>query len=234
MARHPRKLILDDGATFHITWQCHNRSFFLEQNWAKSLYYNLLLKNKKRFGVKIYSYCFMSSHPHLTGQCRTQHELSKFMQVVNTRFALAVNKFYHRVGQAIRDRFISPQVKDDESLRKVMAYIDLNPVRSKIVRKPGQYRFCSYRHYALGESDPLLDSCPAYEELGETPKQRQLRYQQMVEAVFQEKQHSRTDDYQKNCFIGDPDWVKARYEKILTHQRVLRLARLRAVGHMRR
>jgi putative transposase len=176
----------------------------------------------------------MSSHPHFTGQCRTQGELSKFMQVVNTRFALAVNKFYGRWGQAIRDRFVSPQIKDDENLRRVMAYIDLNPVRSKIVKQPPHYHYCSYRHYAFGEPDPLLDPCPAYEELGDTPKQRQAQYRKMVEAVLEEVRPPHTDNHRRACFIGDPEWVKTRYEKLLAYERSLRLIRNNSATPMRR
>jgi len=222
MARYPRRLIIDDGATFHITWRAHNRSFFLEHEWAKKFYYHLLLRNKRKFGLAIYSYCFMSSHPHFTGKCRTQKELSCFMQVVNTGFATAANRFYKRTGQVIQDRFASPQIENDCHLWNVMAYIDLNPVRAKMVRKPTEYSYCSYNYYAHGKPDKLIDPCPAYESLGATPQERQKRYREMVETIMCEDGLAREQKYSTGCFIGDPAWVVRRYEKIKNHLQLMK------------
>ena len=52
----PRYLIICDDSYFHVTWLCHNKDRLLQQDWAKKLYYNLLLKYKDRHGVEIYSY----------------------------------------------------------------------------------------------------------------------------------------------------------------------------------
>ncbi|MFO1464066.1 MAG: hypothetical protein U1F66_09820 [bacterium] len=65
----PRYAILSNGSTFHITWQYLNKSWLMKSDAAKKLYYDLLLKYKDRYRVQIYSYCFMSNHPHLTGLC---------------------------------------------------------------------------------------------------------------------------------------------------------------------
>jgi len=44
MAYRPRYTIVCDGCSFHVTWQCHNHEWFLREEWAKQLYYDLLLK----------------------------------------------------------------------------------------------------------------------------------------------------------------------------------------------
>ncbi len=61
MAYLPRNQIIWDGAIFHVTWQCHNHSWLLEKDWAKQLYYDLLLKYKDRYQVVFYSYHFMNN-----------------------------------------------------------------------------------------------------------------------------------------------------------------------------
>jgi hypothetical protein len=50
----PRYAILFDRSTFHVTWQCHNKDWLLESDWAKRLYYSLLLRFKERYRVQIY------------------------------------------------------------------------------------------------------------------------------------------------------------------------------------
>lgn len=229
--RYPRRLIISDDSLFHVTWQCHNNSFFLEERWSKELYRRLLIKYKARFGIVIYSYCFMSSHPHLAGHCETREGLSKFMQVVNTRFAVEINRVYGRKGQAVRDRFKSPQIESPEHLWNVLKYIDLNPVKAGLVERPEEFEYSSYRFYAFGESDPLVDACPAYLELAGTPEQRQRMYRSMVEAVLnaENSESSSEDDPDESRFgglcIGNPTWVFARYEEIRAYRRAESRAR---------
>lgn len=126
----PRGSILTDRSTFHITWQCHNRSWLLESDWAKSFYYKMLLKFKDRYQVKIYSYCFMSNHPHLTGYCESKKLLSDLFRVVNSLFARAYNQRAKRRGQVVMDRF-------------------------NMVKHPKEYRWTSFHFYAYGKQDPL-------------------------------------------------------------------------------
>lgn len=213
MPRVPRYFIISDDAQFHITWQCHNKSWFLRSESSKQLYYNLLLKYKSQYNVKIYSYSFMSSHPHLTGYCSTQKGLSDFMRVVNSIFAQHINRVEKRCGQAIRDRFKSPQIQDDEHLFKVMMYVDLNPVRAKMVRHPGNYKWTSYHYYAHGTPDPLIDPAPIYLMLGATPKERQEAYRRHVQKYLQEEGLIK-HNYSCVHAIGNPEWVLPRQQII--------------------
>lgn len=206
MPSQPRYLILDDHSVFHITWQCHNQDWLLKSQWAKSLYYNLLLRYKKRYQVQIYSYCFMSNHPHLSGYCQSKTLLSDFFRLVNSSFARAYNQKYKRRGQVVMDRFKSPRIETDADLLKVMHYIDLNPKRAKMVDHPKDYHWSSYGYYAHGKKDPLIDPAPIYLELGEMPKQRQRAYRKMVEFILQNDWKEK-QPYSSVPFIGSPQWV---------------------------
>lgn len=59
-------------------------------------------------------------------------------------------------------------------------YIELNPVRAKLVEKPEDYRWSSYRVYAYEESNALIDMNPLYETLGKTKEERQISYRDFV------------------------------------------------------
>lgn len=225
MAYLSRQDIIFDGSTFHITWQCHNGSWFLESDDAKQIYYDLLLKYKERYGVSFYSYCFMSSHPHLTGKITNVEGLSRLMQLVNSQFAKKINKTMNRRGQVIMDRYKSPVIQTDEQLLRVMAYVDLNPQRAKMVKHPKNYKWSSYNYYAYGKDDPLLTPAPSYLALGFTSEQRMFAYRNMVEEVMAdyglEKQN-----YSTTCCIGNPDWVAKRYKEIKQIQKAKRMAYL--------
>ena len=223
MAYLARQDIIYDGATFHVTWQCHNYSWFLEDDDAKQVYYDLLLKYKHRYGVRFYSYCFMSNHPHLTGYTETVEGLSRLMQTVNSQFAKKINKIMGRRGQVIMDRFKSPVIQTDEALLKVMTYGDTNPNRARMISHPKDYRWCSYRYYAYGEDDQLITPAPSYMALGGTAEERRKAYRAMVDSMITADILTK-HNYSKTYCIGNPDWVQKHYTEIKEIQRAKRLA----------
>lgn len=225
MAYLARRDIIYDGSTFHITWQCHNFEWFLKEDDAKQIYYDLLLKYKDRYGVCFHSYCFMSNHPHLTGRAERVEGISRLMQTVNSQFARKINKALKRRGQVVMDRFKSPVIQTDEALLNVITYGDLNPQRARMVSHPKDYRWSSYRHYAYGEKDPLITDAPLYLAFGKTQRERQLRYRNMVNTIIAEYGLEKLN-YSKTHYIGDPAWVKKNYEAIKEIQREKRLAYL--------
>jgi len=77
-----RYQIIDDQAYFHVTWKCHNQNWLLRWNWAKQIYYDLLLKYKNKYGVTIHAYSFMDNHPHIIGKLRSKEEFSQFFHIV--------------------------------------------------------------------------------------------------------------------------------------------------------
>ncbi len=227
MAYLPRNQIIWDGAIFHVTWQCHNYSWLLEKDWAKQLYYDLLLKYKNRYQVVFYSYHFMDNHIHLSGKIEgSKEEFSGLFRIVNALFAKGVNKRLKRRGQVVMDRFKSPVIQTDESLLHVMHYHDLNSYRAKKVKHPKEYNWSSYHHYARGKRDPLIVSAPSYLGLGETDKIRQGIYQNQVERILAEEGFEKKA-YSKTQYIGNPDWVAKRYSEIQETRKLKRLAYLK-------
>ena len=217
MPSYPRHLIIHDGATFHLTWQCHNKSWFLKENWAKQLYYNLLLKWKNYYGVTLYAYNLMDSHPHLVGKTEKREGISHLMRRVNCIFAKMINKAKGRRGQVVMDRFKSPNIQSDEHLLNVMTYIDLNPCRANKVKHPSKYKWSSYNFYAFGTKDPLVTPAPTYLALANIDKERQKIYRDMVEELIEDG--LKKQEYSRVHFIGNPDWVKSNHDALKEEMR---------------
>lgn len=207
----PRNAVLEDGSTFHATWQCHNRDWLLKSRWAKQIYYDLLLKYKDRYKVQIYSYCFMDNHPHISGRLSSLELFSGFFRVVNSTFARIYNREKKRRGQVVMDRFKSPRIQTDAHLLKVMLYIDLNPKRAGKVRHPMENQFSSFAYYAAGKEDPLITPAPSYLELGSTPEKRREAYRDLVEEILRDDWKQKKP-YSSVPFIGNPDWVIRKSE----------------------
>lgn len=71
-------------------------------------------------------------------------DLSAFMKELKLRFTLAYNNRSGRSGTLWEGRFKSVLIGPGEALRAVAAYIDLNPVRAGLAKRPEDYRWCSY------------------------------------------------------------------------------------------
>ena len=71
-------------------------------------------------------------------------DLSAFMKELKLRMTLAYNFSSGRSGALWDGRFKSLLVAGGEALRAVAAYIDLNPVRAGLVKRPEDYRWSSY------------------------------------------------------------------------------------------
>lgn len=226
---YPRYVLIWDGCTVHVTWQCHNFSRLLRPQWAKQAYYDLLCKYKDRYHVAIHSYDFMSNHPHLTASLQgTKEEFSALVRTVNSQFARLVNRRLGRRGQVCMDRFKSPVIQNDEIHLHVMAYGNLNPVRAGITTHPRYYRWTSYHYYAHGKADPLLTPAPVYLTLGATPPERQRAYQQMIDEILT-AEGLRRKPYSTDWFLGDPAWVVERYATLHQYREIKsHLARSRA------
>ena len=75
---------------------------------------------------------------------RRMHDLSEFMKSLLERFTKWFNRAHSRSGTLWEDRFKSVIVESGTAARTMAAYIDLNPVRARMVADPAEYRWSSY------------------------------------------------------------------------------------------
>ena len=73
------------------------------------------------------------------------HDLSWFMRLLKQRFARWFNAFHKTFGTLWAERFTSVIVEGEgEALLATCAYVDLNPVRARLVSDPKDYRWSGY------------------------------------------------------------------------------------------
>ena len=72
-------------------------------------------------------------------------DVSAFIKTLKQRYSMSYNARYKRTGTLWEERFKSVLVENGENAKAaVAAYIDLNPVRAKIVKDPKDYRWSGY------------------------------------------------------------------------------------------
>ena len=81
------------------------------------------------------------------------HDLSWFVRLLRQRFARWYNAHHKTFGTLWAERFTSVIVEGNgEALLATCAYVDLNPVRAKLVEDPKDYRFSGYGEAVGGKS----------------------------------------------------------------------------------
>ncbi len=73
-------------------------------------------------------------------------------------------------------RYRATLIDTERYLLTCMRYIELNPVRARMVGHPRDYPWSSYRAHAQGKEDPLLSDHELYRRLGRSGKARQAAY----------------------------------------------------------
>ncbi len=206
MSRPSRKAVLGDGrCTVHLVIRAHNRAHLFRDDAVKEELYRLLLRFKREHKILLHHYVFMDNHVHLVLYLEETKGLSDFMREVFGRLGRFINKRSGRSGRVFGERARTPVIQDRRYLFAVMRYIDQNPVRAGITKKAHQYRWSSFRHYAFGESDELIDDAPDYLELSPVAARRRLMYLEMLGQVIGRGERP-VPEYTTWYFIGDEGW----------------------------
>jgi len=154
----PRKLrTWFPGAVYHITCRGNRRQNIYLNAQDKQVFLNYLLEVKQKCKFEVLTYCLMDNHYHLQLETSTI-EISRIMQLLNTRYAIYFNKRYELVGHLFQGRYGSEIIDSHTYMLDVSRYIHLNPVRAGIFRSPGDYVWSSYLNYLGVKNDALVNT----------------------------------------------------------------------------
>jgi REP element-mobilizing transposase RayT len=117
------------------------------------LFIGLLADLPRRFAVRIHGYALMPNHFHLMLESN-EGRLSRAMAYLLARYTVESNRRHDWDGPVFRGRFHSRPVYEDQHWLHLLAYVHLNPVRSRLEMRLGQYRWTSHRFYAGTETPP--------------------------------------------------------------------------------
>ncbi len=213
MPRVPRSRLVGRGTTHHCFWRSHNRSPVFDSDDSRLRFIQLLAKYKERHGIRILSYCLMTTHPHVVCMSeRGQRDFSAFWKVVNQCFARWSNRRTGGRGQVVMERLGSPRVQPGGRHElEAMIYGDLNPVRAGMVRRPGEWPWSSHAHYASGRSDPLVSDSPAYVSLGRCAAERRIAYLRLFRGVMAWRARRQRRDLTRGPFFGSRAWIRLAF-----------------------
>ena len=173
----PRKsrLVLP-GVPLHIYQRGNNGIPCFVERRDKELYLGLLAELAPRHHCAIHAYVLMTNHVHILLTPTSDDGASRLIKNVGERYVAYFNRSQHRTGGLWDGRFNSCLIDSETYLFTCYRYIELNPVRARMVSHPSEYEWSSYMTNAEGEASALITPHPQFAGLSADIVERQRRY----------------------------------------------------------
>ena len=166
MARIARVVLPDVP---HLVTQRGNRgqpTFFSDEDYQ--FYLNLLSEWCRRKGVEIWAYCLMPNHVHLIATPDGETGLRLAIGEAHRRYTRHVNLIKQWRGHLWQERFASFPM-DKNHLLAATRYVELNPVRARLVENAVDYPWSSAKAHLSGKNDIMVKSIALLDLIGDWP-----------------------------------------------------------------
>jgi len=202
---------------FHVLDRGNNRQTIFLQEEDFIYFLKLLKKYKKELKFKIYHLCLMPNHFHFMIEPTIEGSLPRIIMRLTLAYSSYFNKKYRGVGHVWQGRYKSSLIDKENYFIWCGLYIELNPVRAGLAAEPKDWCWSSYRFYAFGEADPLMEGLidvdPYYLEIGYTTQARQKKYRENVGGIMKENFLSNIRERLDEGIFGGEDFVREAKER---------------------
>jgi putative transposase len=164
MARMAR--VVAAGIPHHVTQRGNRRQqvFFSDGDYQS--YLTLLAESCRQANVAVWAYCLMPNHVHLILVPRDEDGLRAALADAHRRYSREINFREGWRGYLWQGRFASFPT-DDNYVLACARYVELNPVRAKLVVRARDWRWSSARAHLKGQDDRLVRVSPLLERVGD-------------------------------------------------------------------
>lgn len=196
------------GCIYHVLSRGNNRQNIFKDEKDYQKYLEILFRYKEKYKFKLYHYVLMRNHIHLVLEpIEKGGSLAEIMKGINLSYAQHFKNRYRHIGHFWQDRYKSILISKDDYLLACGSYVELNPVRARIVEDPKEYRWSSYNAYAYGRADRITDGHSVYKELSENEYERRKRYRDYVKGMIRDKKAMK-GEMNRRAVYGSEAFVK--------------------------
>lgn len=194
------------GAVWHIHNRGNNRGDIFLCDDDRILFLELVAETARRYNWIVIKYMLMTNHYHLIIET-PETTLSRGMKWLAGTYVSRFNKKYQQCGPLFQGRFKSHLVEKNSYLLELMRYLDLNPVRAGMVKRPEDYLWGSYRAAAGYEEAPSwLRHESVLAQFGPDRASQQREYRKFVDSGAG-IERAPWEDAVGQLFIGSEEWV---------------------------
>ena len=158
--------IIAPGMPHHVTQRGNRRmeTFFRDEDYQA--YIALMAEWCRKCNVTIWAYCLMPNHVHLIAVPETEEGLRLAIGEAHRRYSAMINRRQKWTGHLWQGRFSSFPM-DEKYLLAAVKYIEMNPVRARLVLDPYSWPWSSAQAHAAGKDDILVKAEPLLEMVGD-------------------------------------------------------------------
>jgi putative transposase len=151
--------VVAPGAPHHIIQRGNRRqtTFFCKEDYQA--YLECMSEWCRKCRVEIWAYCLMPDHIHLIAVPKSEEGLRRAVGEAHKKYSSRVNSRENWRGHLWQGRFFSFPM-DDHYLLVTARYIEMNPVRARLVNGPEDYPWSSAGAHLNGYDDQLVKSKP--------------------------------------------------------------------------
>ena len=148
----------------HVTQRGNRKqqTFFSDEDYQA--YIDLVASAKEIAGVEIWAYCLMPNHVHLVVVPESKHSLASLFRDAHRRYTRRINFREGWRGHLWQERFFS-SVMDENYLLAAVRYVELNPVRAGLCKRPQDWPWSSTLAHMSGFDDALVTVAPMLERI---------------------------------------------------------------------
>ena len=147
--------VVAKGYPHHVTQRGNYRQPVFEEDNDYVQYLEWLKDYGKKYSLKIWAYCLMSNHVHFVCVPNNEDSLAHTFNALHMRYSQYFNQKKNLKGHLWQGRFYSC-ILDERHTYAAVRYIENNPVRAGIVRKPQKYKWSSASSHINKEKNPVL------------------------------------------------------------------------------
>jgi REP-associated tyrosine transposase len=184
MARRLRHIL--PGVAVHLIQRGVNRAACFGAEADYLVYLSHVRQLSAKHGCAIHAYCLMTNHVHLLLTPSAAESCTALMRDLGRRYVPYFNRRHQRTGTLWEGRFRSCIVESASYVLACHRYIELNPVRARMVHHPSGYLWSSYAVSSGACSDPFVSPHPEFAALSADSQKRHAAYRALFDSELDE------------------------------------------------
>ncbi len=177
-----RKRVFVEGGIYHVYARITRREGIFADPAEAGAWIAAAGETKRRDGFAVLAWCLMSNHFHLMVR-PAGVPLWRSLHGIQGPFATGFNRRHGFVGPVWQSRYKAKLVGNDDYLRRLIAYIHLNPVVAAVASKPEAYKYSGHREVLGRTPAHLSDPVETLRYFGETRRAALQAYRETIAAL---------------------------------------------------
>lgn len=218
MARLPRFVI--PGQPQHVIIRGVNREAIFYKDEDYTFYLDKLKYACEQYHCQLHAYVLMTNHVHLLLTPKTETSIGKTIQSIGRYYVQYFNYHYKRTGTLWEGRYKATLIDSETYLLTCYRYIELNPVRAKMVNHPSEYPWSSYSYNGQGEVSQNITPHRLYLKLAKTAEARQKAYRSLFQSQLSDQLLDNIRESTNKAWVLGSHRFKQQIEKKLNRRAV--------------